>query len=176
MSEHNKLTFQLYNINSLIRNFIEDSFDKNGEAIDNIAWEELEKLEMSKNELVRNLILLYKEKTALYNGIKTAEEEIAKRTGYLKHQLEKVKEIIKRNVEEGEKLITPDYEISWRESKSLVYDPTMNLAEVHESDPFLVTKEIVYKVDKTYGKNVYKKTKILPEGFTVEVKNNIQIK
>lgn len=170
-----KLSFALYNINALIRNVIEDTVDENGIIPDDVC-DQLDKLEMDKEELVQNAVLLYKEKNMLSVAIKQEEENLSNRRSILEKQTELLKDFIKKNLPEGEKITTPEYAISWRKSEAIEIDESVNAEELHEKDPNLSVKVVTYKLSKSYAKELLKTVGSLPNGFTLIKRNNIQIK
>ena len=166
---------KLYEIKNEIERLIDDSVDHETGEITDVS-EALEKLYQSKIEKVIDLVLFIKNETSFCDAIDAEIETLQAKKRTANNKVKFLKEYLTRNLDEGEKITTPNFSISWRKSDSIELDPLIILEDVYEQDSRFVRKEIKYSADKANAKKIYKETGILPEGFSYHEKLNLQIK
>jgi len=167
---------KIYSINNnFVRTITEHMNEETGE-VSNDVLEELNKLEIKKEELTDCIALSHFDYVALEKAIK--EDPIvqeAKRRLELASRYSKTAESLKillaKVVPEGEKFSTPYYSISWRKSTAVELDEDVSLDELPD-----YCVRIKKELDKTEIKNRNKNGEPLPKGVTVVTKNNIQLK
>lgn len=169
---------ELNSIDNRITNIMIQNVDEETGELSESVLEELDKLELKKEELTTVLALTFHEFKAMINAIdnnpikREAERLESLKKQYLK-STESLKTLIKKIVPEGEKITTDKYKIGWRKSTSYTIDDLTDLAELEKQYPQLVKVE--RKFMSSEAKNLHKDTGTLPEGVSEVNKNNIQI-
>jgi len=167
---------KLYEISNEIKRLIDDSVDpETGELLPE-ASDQLDKLHTNKLEKLSDVVLFIKNEDSFADAIDAEIKKLQSKKKTVQSRVNYLKEYIKRNIVEGEKIEQPNFILSWGKSESIETDPIMDLEEMHKKNPVLVKKNISYSVDKIEAKKLYKETGILPEGFKLITKQNLQIK
>lgn len=160
----------LYEINKSILNCVTI---KSGENVDMetgeiISAEQLNKLKMERAEKIKNIALWVKnltaDATALDNEIKT----LTARKKAAKNKIDSLKDWLKFNLKDDEKISEPQYAISWRASEQV---KITNVKELPEE--FLKYSEPT--PDKMGLKKAIKAGRKI-EGAVLVKNNNLQIK
>lgn len=159
----------LYQINELIERAFESAVDpETGEIFDLVAYVELDKLEMMKEEKIENLLLWIKNLNAEAIAIKAEEKVLEGRRKCAERKAESLKEYVEK-VLDGEKFATPKTSVSWRKSEVAEY--TGDVRKLPECC-------IRYKepeVSKSELKKLLKGGATIP-GARLVTKNNMSIK
>lgn len=186
MNEVKSLKWQIYQIDSAIRDIIENDVDPETGEIEYEIAAQLDAMEISREELTKNVILYYKEASAFQGAIKEEKKRLGDMDSQLTAKLEKLKIFIKNSVPEGEKIQTEQYQVGWRKSSSFEIDfdyldshdlmtEEEYLETLSKTNPEMV--KIGYALKKKEVAEQYKASGGLPEGIVYKKdKLNIQIK
>jgi len=167
---------KLYEISNEIQKLIDDSVDpETGELLPE-ASEQLDKLYTNKLEKLSDVVSFIKNEDSFADAIDAEIKKLQAKKKTVTSRTDYLKEYIKRNIAEGEKIEQPNFTISWRKSEAVETDLLIDLEEMHKSNPELVKENISYSVDKTEAKKLYKQTGVLPEGIKLVAKQNLTIK
>lgn len=168
------LITQIHQVNHYLRKAIEDNTDMETGEISEHGFNQIQSLEIENAELTKSLIGYYRE---CNNNINVIDAEI-KRLQDLKkkfnNQTESIERYVKKSVvQEGEKLQTPEFTISYRKSDSLeVGEVDFDVIEMLYPELVRTKKEI----DKTAAKKMIKDTGVSIPGIYLVTKNNLSIK
>lgn len=160
----------LYEINKSILNCvtIESGENVDMETGEIISAKQLNKLKMERAEKIKNIALWVKnltaDATALDNEIKT----LTARKKAAKNKIDSLKDWLKFNLKDGEKISEPQYAISWHASERV---KVTNVKELPEE--FLKSPEPT--PDKTGIKKAIKAGREI-KGAELVKSNNLQIK
>lgn len=178
------MNIQLYkekinSINNKAVNLLMSSVNEETGEIDSEKLQEIESLELKKEEAITVLGLFHHELNAMSQSIENDPMVIeAKRKLELSKQYksnaESIKNFLSKFIPEGEKIQNENIKISWRSSESLETDYDFDIEEVEIIKPEFV------KVEKTLRKkelkDFYKTTDLRFKGTKIIKKQNIQIK
>ena len=180
------LKWQIYQIDNAVRDIIENDVNPETGEIEYDISEQLEVMEIAREELTKNVILYYKEASAFQEAVKAEKKRLSDMDSQLTSRLAKLKLFIKNSVPEGEKIKTEQFQIGWRKSSSFEIDQNYLVEnDLMTEDKYL---EDLEKTNPTLIKNVrtlkkkevgalYNETGVLPNGLIYEKdKQNIQIK
>lgn len=162
------LTIQNNETNILLKYVDEET----GEIPENI-FEILESLGNKKNDIITSATESYHsfmELSYLVNEKLTRLKNLEK---IYTNTANSIKKVLGNNLIEGEKINTPDYQISWRKSSSVEIDEFLEPTDIESKFPNCV------KTEKTFIKSEL--TKLLKEGVKISgikrvEKQNIQIR
>lgn len=165
--------------NSITRTLLENVDEETGE-INEAILDQLNAMELKKEELITVLALSFHEYNAHIQSIKNdpivveAQRKLALAKQY-EQSVNSLKNLLARVVPEGEKIENEHYKIGWRKSSVVEVDELeCDLEKIHKNNPALV--EVEYKLKKTEVKNYWKSGKTLPIGISIEEKQNLQVK
>lgn len=180
------LKWQIYQVDNAVRDIIENDINLETGEIEYEISEQLEAMEIAREELTKNVILYYKETSAFQEAIKVEKKRLSDMDSQLTNRLAKLKTFIKNSVPEGEKIKTEQFQISWRKSSSFEIDKDYldghdlmteekYLEELEKTNPELIKN--VRTLKKKEVEELYKTSGILPIGLIYEKdKQNIQIR
>lgn len=109
------MALSLYEINEKILNFRYEIDEETGEIL-NI--DELDELNMAREEKIENLCLYAKSLRAEVSAIKDEEKNLKERREAKEHKADSIEDYIARNLN-GRKFETPRVKVSWRKSESV---------------------------------------------------------
>lgn len=165
---------KIFQVDTAIRSILEYGVDLETGEISEQSFIALAALEMSKAELTKNVICYYKES----NGMVGVIDSEIKRLQDLKKKLVNQSDSIERYVEKitpaGEKVVTPEYTISWRKSESIEVSPNIDIEMLALLYPESV--RIKKEIDKTAIKKLVKESGVCIAGVALITKNNMSIK
>ena len=167
------LALKIRDLNQEIESILEENVNLETGEINEIAFKQIEGLELSKEEIIHQVGL---SAINFANNALSVDAEI-KRLQSIKKARQSASDWLKKQirslVKEDEKFSFNDLEIKWGKSKRIVAED-VNLKELSRSHPHLVNVE--YKLNKTECKMELKESGVLPEGITEIENKNIQIK
>lgn len=158
----------LYEINANIMEAFEKAIDpETGEILDAEAVEELEGLQIQRDDKIENILLWIKNLNAEAEALKKEKLAFADRQARAEKKIESLKKYVSDALA-GEKFKTDRVAVTWRRSESVGYtgDITALPAECIK---------VKTDVDKTALKNLLKSGVEIP-GAEITEKLNIQIK
>lgn len=161
----------LYGINAEVVSIIENSIDEEtGEIIEG-AFEKLQELQLTKQELIKHTALKYKDISAEIEKVSTEITRLSNYKKQLASITERIKKYLSANIREGEKIKEIEYEISWRKSESIEIDEVaFDINSLESMYPECV------RIKKEVDKTALKKIQALPVGVQKIIKQNIQVK
>jgi len=166
----------LYQINNEVKRLIEDSVDAETGEIAEEAFEKLNALELSKQEVINNTALTYKEIDNFRTAIKNEIARLKDIDRSVSRKQELIRRYLSQNIGEGEKIQTENYTITWRKSAKIVQDDNLiSLEELKKRNNDSVREKVVLELDKKYLTELAKAGKPLPEGVQYVKINNIKI-
>lgn len=173
---------ELRKINNRITKILSDENNVNEETgeISEAVIDQLNALDLRKEEIIEVLALAFHDYRAMAESIKNDPVVLeAKRKLELAKQYEagynSLKNLLAKVVPEGDKIETENYKISWRKSSVVEVDELeCNLEELYKKQPELVRAK--FEIDKKIIKELSKANKPLPNGVTIEERNNLQLK
>ena len=139
--------------------------EETGEVI-GIDTERADKLQMMRDDKIKNLALYYKNLMAEVNAYKSEKDYFAKRERVAKNKAESIKKFLNEFLA-GEKFESPKVNITYRKSESVVID------DINKVDKQYL-KYTEPAVDKVEAKKAIK-SGVLLEGLHIEENQNIQI-
>lgn len=157
----------LYELTQAMANFDFDIDDETGEILN---ADELDQLEMDRNEKLKNCVLYYKNLKAEAEALKAEKQALAKRQQAAERKAERMKEYLDFNLQ-GEKFAPEDdvrVRVSYRKSESVECPDWTQV-----SDEYLRYKDP--ELDKTKIKKAIKAGETV-KGCSLVVNNKIQIK
>jgi len=164
---------KLYQINQQLENIIESVSDT-GEISTEIE-KQIESLELQRKEKIQNIALLYKNLSAFADALSDEIKSLSDRKKIVQNKIEFLKNYLCNNLYENEKFSESNFALSWRKSESVEIDPILfNEKKFLEQFPDLCKVKI--DVDKNATKDFIKRTGVLPEGVSLNIKNNLIIK
>ncbi len=113
---------KLYEINELVDNIIQAEIDEETGEISEKGIELLQALEMEKNDKCMSLVYVIKNIKAEAEAFKNEIDRLRKEKGYRDNKLESIKNYLRMNLKEGEKMNDDISSISWRKSESVQVD------------------------------------------------------
>lgn len=167
---------KLYEINSAIESLIENSVNEETGEINETTSQELDKLYSDKLQKISDLVLVIKNKDSFTSQIDEEIKKLQAKKRAVQNKVDWLKRYLESNLVKGEKIEGANFTISWRKSSSIEIDESAQLDELHTINPTLVRQEIIYKADKNEAKRLYKETGILPEGFRLIEKQNLEVR
>jgi len=167
---------KLYEYKNEIKKLIDESVDPETGELSQEASEQLDLLYSNKLEKISDVVFFIKNEQSFVDAIDVEVKKLNDKKKFVINRVNFLKDYIKRNINEGEKIDQPSFTISWRKSESVEVDIIMDLEELHKTSPEIIKQNISYSVDKVKAKEIFKKTGILPEGISIVQKNNLQIK
>lgn len=170
---------ELNSINNRIVNILKNNTDEETGEINELILDELEGLELKKEELITVLALSFHDLNTMIQSIDnhpvmTEAKRLKELQKYYSQSVSSLKNLLSRVVPEGEKIETDRYKISWRKSTSYQIDDLIDLEELEKQYPQLVKVERSFRASE--AKNYHKETGTLPEGIIEIKRNNLQIK
>ncbi len=167
----------IYEIDNAIIDILDNDIDlETGEVKPDIS-EQLDALQISKQALVQNVALYYKELSLFQESIKTEKKRLADMDSQIGNRLDKIKNYLSQNAEPIE---TPQFKISFRKSESIELDQNyLNDNLISDQELFLALEKThpeLIEMKRQLKKAEVKKLKVLPQGLVKEVHSNIQIK
>lgn len=170
----------LYQINSEIENLLDRISDSewisspeenpNPDSLIN----SLNDLKIQRQTKIQNLALFYKNLNAFQNAIADEIKNLQQKKKVIENKIEFIKNYLKNNLFEGEKINGENYSISWRKSESIEIDPFIDEKKFAEQYPELVSVKI--EIQKSKVKELIKSTGLIPEGIDYVEKQNLIIK
>lgn len=162
----------LYEINKEIEKLIDEYVDiETGELLPE-AEQRLDELQLARQEKIVNIGLFVKNINYYIETIKAEKKRLAFLEKTATNKLEFLKNYLKYNLEPGEKIQSPQLNISWRKSVSVEETDAFNIELIEKSFPNLI--RIKKELDKMEAKKILKDVNIV--GLKLVEKNNIQIK
>lgn len=171
-------------LNNALKELVEINVDEDTGELSNEVYEQLNAIEVQKEDIVRYATLTFNEYRVLHKTIKDEIRRLNDLAKRYERTMEGFKKMLLANVPEGEKIESDLYRISWRKSSSVEIDQDYLAENLLGEDEFLKELESKYKdlvkvsrtLKKKEAKDLYKKTGTLPKGLKfVEDKQNIQI-
>ena len=174
----------LYFVNKLVQDVIDEYMDRETGEITEEGSKKLESLGLKKEEITHELILAWKNAQQIMDGIKAEQERLAERMAILTRTQNSVMKQLRPVLVEGEKVITPEYELKWTTSTKLDgldnFDPELEFASKNSDLKKFVVKKVpdpVFSFDKNAIKAELKKEGCrLPTDIFVNQTKNPKIK
>lgn len=165
----------LYEIDKKVANLLMDEFDEKyvdeetGEVNEELARQDLDALEMERNEKLENIALFIKNLNGEITLLKQEETALSTRRKAKENKVERLKQYVSNSMQTfGDlKLETPRVALSFRKSESVLVEDSSLL------EPRYLKVE--YSADKTLIKRELKAGNVVPGARLVE-NNNLQIK
>lgn len=156
----------LYEIDSLIKTFIDDNMDPDTGEIMNL--DALATLEMMREEKIENIALYYKDTVAMAKAVKEEKQALAERQAKLEKKAESLQKLLDWSCG-GSRFETSKVSVSYRKSTTVVIDDL-------EGIPISYTRVKTEVIpDKVLIKEAFKEGKTV-SGCHIETKQNIQVK
>lgn len=165
----------LVKINHDIEDLINSLTDPETGEISEEAWEQIEALQLTKDELVTNYGMKFKKLLAEAEFWKAESKRLAHYAKINENIAERIKGLLSKSLTAGEKIKTTEIEIGWRKSEVVEIDELADMESLYKSHPELIKQEVSYKADKNTIK-AYLKGGIGIKGIRLTEKQNIQIK
>lgn len=168
-----ELMENLYRIDKRINEiFFKEVDDETGEVTDDV-FTKIESLEISKQALIENVAMKYKEMNGFINVVSEEQKRLAKLKQIADRDMEKIKAYLLKNV--TEKMSNEHYSVNFHNSNSIEIEETeLDTENIEILYPELIrTKK---EIDKNECKRLYKETGILPNGIRYIEKKSITIK
>lgn len=167
----------IYEIDNAIIDIFDNDIDQETGEVKSDISEQLDALQMSKQGLVQNVALYFKELSLFQDSIKTEKKRLADMDSQIGNRLDKIKNYLSQNAEPIE---TPQYKISYRKSESIELDQDyLNDNLISDQELFLTLEKThpeLIEMKRQLKKAEVKKLKVLPQGLKKEIHSNIQIK
>lgn len=162
---------RLYDIDRGIEDAIERAFDpETGELIDEQALEELEALQVAREQKIEGVALWVKNLTAEADALEKEERVFAARKRAARNKVERLKSYLTASLS-GEKFKTDKVSISYRSSESVAVSEALDVSSLDERYLRIPAPEL----DKTAVKEALKAGEVI-EGLSLQKKVSIQIK
>jgi hypothetical protein len=159
----------LYEINKELQNLILSAVDEDGVLNENME-QEINALEIAKEEKLLNCAKYIKNEVAFIDMIKAEEKALSARRKSIESRVEWVKKYVLSNIEDGEKVKDAQAQISTRKSESCeIIDETLIPKELCNHIPES------WKVDKTAVKKAIKEGQDI-KGAKVISRLNLTVK
>lgn len=167
----------LYEIDKKVANLLMDEFDEKyvdeetGEVNEELARQDLDALEMERNEKLENIALFIKNLNGEITLLKQEETALSTRRKAKENKVERLKQYVSNSMQTfGDlKIETPRVALSFRKSESVVVEDSSLL------EPRYLKEKIEYSADKTLIKRELKAGNVVLGARLVE-NNNLQIK
>lgn len=164
----------IYDIDRRIEEIYASSVDPETGETTPEAIEELNSLNMERDEKIENVALWYKNTTAEAKAIAEEIKRLQDRKKALESKAEWQKEYLE-NALQGSKFETPKVAVSYRRSERVEIYDELAFTRKYAGDGYLVDTTVKYTPNKANIKNCIKAGQTL-EGARLEESNNIQIK
>lgn len=159
----------LYEIDSKIMEAFDKSVDpETGEILDAEAFEELDKLQMMKDEKIEGILLWIKNLKSDVEALKKEKQAFESRQKAAENKAESLKKYVS-GILCGEKFKTDLVSVTWRKSKATEYN-----GDIFDLPEVCITRKEP-EVNKTALKKLLESGKNIPGARIIE-KQNIQIK
>ena len=173
----------LYLVNKIIQNVMDDHIDYETGEITEEGAEKLKKLGIEKELVIHEMLKAYKNAQLLIDGISMEVGRLIDRKSKLQKTQVSIVKQVRPMLTEGEKVVTPEYELKWTTSSPLVgldtFDPEL---EYNNTEGDLITyvvktiHEPTYAFDKNAIKQELKKEgSKLPLDVYINTTKNIKI-
>lgn len=159
------MNMKLYQIDQAIENFLINNVDEETGEI--LNFEELEALQIAREDKLEAIACAYKNLIAEAEAIKSEKENLSLRQKRTEREAENCKKYLEYALQ-GEKLKTAKVSVSYRKSEVVILQNGIKL-----SNEYLTYK--LPEPNKTAIKNALK-TGLIIDGCSLEQKLNIQIK
>lgn len=159
----------LYEINQALARYQMDFDPETGEWLNE---DELNELELAKDEKVENICLLIKNKKAEIEAFKAEEKNLAERRGSLEKEVKRLEGYVGGSLN-GEEFSTTRVKVTWRKSEAVIIDDDRLVPDE------LCDNTIVRKPNKKAIKMRLKQAEAKGETIawaTLEERNNMTIK
>nr|DAS78174.1 MAG TPA: resistance protein [Caudoviricetes sp.] len=160
----------LYEINKEILNCIKTETGEtiNAETGEVISIQQLNELEMQRNEKIKNIALWIKNLNADVNAFEDELKTLTARKKAAKAKVEQLKKWLSLNLDDGEKITDPKFAISWRASERVTITDEHKIPECY-------LKYAEPTIDKVAIKKAIKNGDKV-DGVVIEKNKTIQIK
>lgn len=167
----------IYEIDNAIIDILDNDIDQEtGEVIPDIS-KQLDALQMSKQALVQNVALYFKELSLFQDGVKAEKKRLADMDSQIGNRLDKIKHYLSQNAEPIE---TSQFKISFRKSEAIEIDQSYLNSQLMTDQDYLNALEKDFpelvEIKRSLKKSEVKKLEFMPVGVTRVHKQNIQIK
>jgi predicted phage-related endonuclease len=166
---------KLYEINLEIEKLF-DSYSEDEGAGENTGAlaKQIDELKIQRQIKIQNISLLYKNLSAFQNAVADEIKNLQQKKKQIENKIEFIKNYLRNNLFEGEKINGENFSISWRKSESIEVSPFLDEKKFAEQYPELVSVKI--EIQKNKVKELIKSTGLIPEGIDFVEKQNIIIK
>lgn len=141
----------LYVVNKIIQDVMDEHIDYETGEINGFGAEKLEKLGLTKEVIIDEMIKAYKNQQILSDGIDAEINRLKLRKDDLKKTQGVILKQIRPNLEEGKKIETSEYVLKWTTSNKLAglekYDPALEFENKESEFAGFVIKKVP---DPTY--------------------------
>ena len=168
------ITNSLYRVNEDINRILALNMTEEGE-INDAAWEQIEALQITKQELQHSLVNKYKEMDAFLDAVEKERKRIVELKRVTENALGYMRKRIGKEFPDGEK--NEKFVVSKRKSESLVVDDALlNLRYIKEYYPEagIVVEDL--KLDKAKAKAFIKETGVEIQGLSIKENTNWSVK
>lgn len=162
------MSINLYEVNELIDELTESLIDFETGEIDEAVLEQIENLEMEKEQVIENLSLKVKNIRAFVDALTNEKKSIESRIKTSTNRADRIENYI-ANALQGKPFSTSKCQISWRRSERVEIVNEESIPEEY------MKYQTTSKPDKTLIKDALKNDKQVPGAMLVE-KNNMSIK
>lgn len=159
----------IYSINNEIEELIERLIDPETGEIDEDVADELDELEMSRNDMIENIALTCKEYLASAEALKAEKAVLNERQKLYEKKADTIKKLLDRELM-GSKFETPKVCVTYRKSEKALYDGDVNkLPEEFQNKKVTITANLTaIKAELKAGKVI--------KGAELVKCNNLNIK
>jgi len=173
------VSFMLYDINKQFAELIEDENSINQETgeLTLEASEKMKALDIQREDLIHYIGLSHFNYKAEVEKVNSEIErlEAIKKSFQVKEN--SLRRLLEKTVRVGEDFKFSNLQIKWQKNPpSVETDLELNLEELHNQNPELVSAKTVYSLDKAKIKEMKKEDKPLPKGIRVIQSNSMRIK
>lgn len=135
---------------------------------------QIDELKIQRQVKIQNIALLYKNLSAFQTAVADEIKNLQQKKKQIENKIEFIKNYLRNNLFEGEKINGENFSISWRKSDSIEVSPFLDEKKFAEQYPELVSLKI--EIQKSKIKELIKTTGLIPEGIDFVEKQNIIIK
>lgn len=135
---------------------------------------QIDELKIQRQVKIQNIALLYKNLSAFQTAVAEEIKNLQQKKKQIENKIEFIKNYLRNNLFEGEKINGENFSISWRKSDCIEVSPFLDEKKFAEQYPELVSLKI--EIQKSKIKELIKTTGLIPEGIDFVEKQNIIIK
>lgn len=150
----------LYLVNKFLQDTLDQFMDYETGEISEEGAKKIEALGLKKEELIDEMIKVYKNNQMLVDGINAEMKRLQDRSAKLERSMNSIMKMLRPNLTEGEKIVTPEYELKWTTSTKLagvdLLDPELTFHAKTDDLHKFVKAKTTYSFDKAELKKALK--------------------